>query len=315
MYKGGGLPGEPERNILGETGEAYRTRELKRYATDAHPDWYADAFDGSVGWTSPPPEVSALAARLRPIVTVPGLAALTLRATGGPGWTGIRPGGDGLMTNGALGYTLSERRAFLAFYGVDPIDIPDQQYLLREIPWNLGPFTEHDGQGEYRIENARMVLRPASEVPRLAWQAFRAGESARLLADIYAALRSAHLPLFLDDRASAYTDAHTEWFGSWDAGDRLPNNPIFSIDSEGRAAARAASRTVIARWGRRWTPARAARSGAAADFARQAADAARGHLPPAWDGMALDLSALPTGDTLRLLDTLPEVGPGKNAAR
>ena len=146
LLKSGGMPGEPDQNILGQTGAIFGAQaaahEPKQPAFLSDPVWklyFARKGARYAGWISPP-DPSAVSARLVPIAHVPGLAALTLRSTVAPGWAGYSSGGDDIWANGHLGYTLQTRRAFLDLYGIDPIDIVNEHWAFQQIDWDRGFF-------------------------------------------------------------------------------------------------------------------------------------------------------------------------------
>jgi hypothetical protein len=241
------------------------------------------------------------------LAAVPGLAGLTFRATGGPGWTGLKMGGDGLQTNSAQGYTPAMRRDFLREKGIDPMDIPDLQWTLNNIRWNLGYFTAVDSGGEFEVIDGKLVRRSGDAVPRTAWWEFRQKRNREMLTEVFQVVRKERptLPLYLEDRNSGYMNPNTGWFGSWDAPERLPSTSPFTVESETRNAARATSKAIFAHWGRWWGANEAAKPDAPANFATQVSASARRNTPPAWDGLVIDLSGVPGSSVARLLSGLP----------
>lgn len=307
------LLGEPDRNILGETGEAHRTRVMSEHAGDkANASYYQNNLSRFVGWNAIGPDVNGPAAvelrrRIGLVAGVPNLAGLTFRATGGPGWTGQKDGGDALFTNTAQGYTASMRRAFLRNYGIDPIDIPDSHWQLGRIQWNVGYFQPDDGRGEYEIIDHKLVRRSGDAIPRTAWWTFRRKRNAELLASVYATVRKERplLPLYIDDLVSSYASANTDWFGSWDKPDGLPETDPFTVESETRTTARHTSKTIFAHWGWWWNGGDATKPDAPASFARQVSAAALRNPPPSWEGLVIDLSGVPGASVPGLLEGLP----------
>ncbi len=313
LLRGGGLPGEPDRNILSETGDEYRMRRSAAYTGEKqYLDSYRARLAGFTGWVVPgPKDAVRIRAAVSTVASVPNLSALLFRATGGPGWTGQKSGGDGLWTNAAQGYTPAMRRAFLRARGIDPIDIPDIEWGLSDVRWDLGYFKSSTGGGEYEVVDGTLVRRSGDVVPRTAWWEFRQRRNAELLAEVFQAARKANpsLPLYLEDRSSGYMRPNTDWIGSWDAPERLPNTSPFTVESETRSAARRTSKTLYAHWERYWNEAEAAKPDAPATFARQATTAALRTAPPAWDGLIIDLGGVSGASVPRLLTALPSAAP------
>lgn len=304
LLKESGVPGEPDRTISGETGEAFRDRMHAHYETSgdhSYGDWWRGAFDGSTGWVVA--NQGELERRLKRVAAVPGLKGLILRASGGPGWTGLKTGGDGIPSNGGLGYTPGMRRAFLREYGMDPIDIPEWQYALSITRWSIGYFTE-DGSGEYEVVDGNLVRRSGEAVPRIAWWEFRKRRNDALLVGLYGLLKKASpdLTLYLDNRISGFTEANTDWFGTWDVAEKLPNSGVFSVESEIRTDARRSSKAIFLHWRLRSSDKDASQPEI---FARRLTDVARNNTPPNWDGVVLDVTRLPTPELIRLLTALP----------
>ncbi|MES2459861.1 MAG: hypothetical protein V4671_04700 [Armatimonadota bacterium] len=309
LLKGGGLAGEADRNILGETGDEYQARRLTSYTEDKkYLESYRASLGGFTGWIVPNPSQAAeMELRVKVLAAVPGLASLTFRATGGPGWTGQKDGGDGLWTNSAGGYTPSMRRAFLRERGMDPIDIPDTRWDFGEIRWDLGYFKATDPGSEYEVIDGKLVRRGGDAVPRTSWWEYRLRRNTALLAALFQTVRKDHpaLPLLLEDRNGGFTRSNTGFFASWDTPERLPDTSPFTVESETRAAARRTSKEIWAHWGSWWGEVESARAYAPETFALQVSASALRNPPPAWDGLVLDLSGVPGASVARMLGGLP----------
>jgi hypothetical protein len=276
LLHGGGMPGLDDLNIVGETGTEYSTRK------SAEAPQSADFYRHYAGWRVMDPDRASQL--LLPLARIPGLSALTLRATVAPGWGGGTPGSDGLSYNGRLGYTIGSRLACLRTEGFDPIDVAAYSYALGVI-LELPMFQSYE-----QTPNSRNVSRHDF------WKElcdYRLRENQRAMKQIYAALRDAapDLPLYLDDRASAYTRTNTSWYALWDFAEHIPSNPVFAVDSEVRAAAFAISpEPLINRFGWNGEPTDLARA-----LAYTAQDAAK------WRGLTFDLCGLKTTDAQRIL--------------
>ena len=268
----GGLRAPEDINVFGETGESYFKR---RQAVD--PDQSAE-YKQYAGWSVLDPD--QLIQSLTRVADVQGLTALALKATAAPGWAGDMPGGDGIYPNAHLGYTVETRLLCIRSEGFDPIDASPYLYLLNLDP-SLPFFPSGNAEGLWKALND-----------------FRFRENTRRLAQIHAAVHrvTPALPLYLDDRASPYTDPYACWYGRWESAGSIPKNPVYFIESEGRAAAFATSPEPIRiRYGWNGKPDAIARA-----FGNTAEDAAKN-----WRGVALDLTRLAPAVAMHMLSALP----------
>jgi len=275
LLRGGGLAGTEDVNILGETGAAY----AKRRSAAASPQM-RNYYGRMADWMQlEPAQVVKL---LTPLAQTPGLSALTLKASAAPGWTGDMPGGDGIPTNGHLGFDSATRLACLQTEGFDPIDVGPYPYALGTVV-SLYFFPDQPSQGLWKALNN-----------------FRLRQNQQRLAKIHGALRQVapELPLYLDDRASAYTDPDTRWFARWDDPARIAVNPVFFVDSVARDAAFAGSPEPILRcppW-----------NGKPEGLAKTLGDAAE-KAANKWPGISLDLTTFTPTDALKQLGGLPDI--------
>jgi hypothetical protein len=276
LLKNGGMPGPDDVNIFGETGAQFAARR------SAQQPEMADFYRRAVGWIVP--DLAGASHRLAPLVRVEGLSALAIRATAAPGWAGDRGGGDGIPLNGHLGYTNAARLACVRAEGLDPIDVvSDYFWPIRLVEMSLPFFPAGYSSGLWK-----------------SLADFRLRENTRVLAGLYANLRRAapSLPLYLTDRASDYADPHTKWYALWGGPERIPANPIFAVDSEGKAAAFASSsEPLLLRQG--WV-------GKPDDLARAVQRTTDRAVKERWRGAVLDLATLTPGDAQRMLSGLPD---------
>jgi hypothetical protein len=279
LLRKGGFPGRDDVNILGETGAEFASRKAAEIPA------YADFYNRMDGWCLLEPYKAARL--LLPLTRVPGLSALTVRATAAPGYAGESPGGDGISYGGHLGYGLTSRLACLRAQGFDPIDIAPYSYALG-VPLQLPFFESYNAEGTGA--NAR----------RDCWKDlcdYRLQENRHGLMVIYAALKQVapDLPLYLSDRVSDYADPNTSWYSLWDAAEHIPVNPVYSADSGGREAAFATSpEPFLNRNGWNGDPVALARA-----LGRMAPDATKN-----WHGLTLNLVELKPLDALRMLKGL-----------
>lgn len=274
----GGIGGAEDINILGETGTQYATRRAA--SADKNMREY---YQRMAGWTLMNEQEAGLC--VASLARIAGLSALALNATRAPGWEGPSVGGDGIPDNGYLGYGVSQRLAFLRAEGADPIDVVHYGYSL-PVRQDL-PFFAFDDEALWKTLHV-----------------FRQRINQRAMISLHTMLRQAApaLPLYVDDRISSYADANTRWYARWDAAERLPVNPVYSVPSEARAAAFASSsEPLLCLRGWSGTPSRMAQR-----FSDTAQAAAKG-----WRGVTLDLTPLAPTEALRMLAGLPDDGGDK----
>jgi len=315
LLKNSGVSGEPDRNILGETGAEYADREMPTHADPGEAVVYQQIYGGYRDWVVP--DEADLQKRLVALIAAaPDLPELALRAGSTPGWAGVKEGGEGVQPCAGLGYTSTVRRQFLRDQGIDPIDIPDRVPYFDNVRWDIGFFVERnagdgDNNGDFRSVNGRAMLRSEKDVPRLAWWGYRKRRNDALLAGIFQTLRKRRpeLPLYLDNRISSYAHMWTDWFGSWEAADRVPDTGMFLFDAAIRANSRGTSKKIFLHW-RRWM-----------GFGENEQDRfetgvrfiALQAVQPLWDGAVIDLAEdIPTADVLHLLQALPARAPSEH---
>ncbi|MGC4042426.1 MAG: hypothetical protein QM758_01325 [Armatimonas sp.] len=276
--------GRPEQTITLETGETFADGTMESVYVKRHPEyrsWMETRANAYRGWRSPGPQDEAhQEAFLRKLAALPDLSGIALKHTGGPGFAGEKRGGDGIDFGGELGFTPERRLAFLRKEGYDPIDIGQYSYALQKNP-DLPFFpSAYDNVGLKR------------------WLAFRQEETAARLIHLHGAIRQVNpkLALFISDRVSDYTDANTNWFGSWDIANRLPDNPVFAVRSEAMDAARKSSRSIFLLDHRQ-------SKGDPQKFAASLERMGNKALVEKWNGIWVDLGNLSASDALSLLST------------
>ena len=307
--------GQAERNILGQTGDEFATAYLNGPPFDTHPDWRSSSewqLDRWRKWFYPAwNDIPAMEKRLLTLAAIPGVAGIAFKNTAAPGYAGQFVGGDGIWQNGFFGYTLPMRLAFLREKGIDPIDIVEADYGMRDLDYSLPFFPSSGGYIGQRLgANDKMV---EVEIPEKDWRDYRAERSAGWLKRFHRALRTAkpNLPLYISDRASDYATPYAEWFGLWEDADAIPQNPVFAPEGTGRAQAHQLHKIVLKRSG--WDKASGAKGETewfADAIVGKAKEAAQGY-----DGLVIDLSQLSAKDALRLLGGLGETTPVKVTER
>ena len=219
---------------------------------------------------------------LTPIASVQGLCALALKATAAPGWAGDISGGTASSLTAILAILTRETRLqCIRAAGFDPIDASPYLYMM-EVDPSLPFFPADSLDGVWK-----------------ALAVFRLRENTQMLSRIHAAVRqiAPTLPLYLDDRASQYTDSELAWYARWDSSDRIPENNVFLVESEARA-------TAFASGPRSQSESSMAVTGSQSRW-RSPSETRRRMRQKNWRGAALDLARLTPTDALHMLSGLP----------
>jgi hypothetical protein len=306
LLRGDGI-GAPERNILGQDGDALADATVTyiQRVYGGSPDMPPVAMDfvrwemGKFrGWVALSPAEQKIRERqVLSLAAVPGLAGITFRHTGVLGNTGEV---NAMRPNTAMGYTPTQRLAFLRQESYDPVDISGEDDIA---PLPFFP-TEVFKQRSVTVGNKGVP--DTSYVPApTAWWRFREARNRDMLVTIHSSLKKAYpaLPLYIEDRASSYASTVYSWYGSWDVAHRLPKNAEGIESEEGKSAAlaRKASKTILLNLTQARVTDNSLGAGAfAGAVGFLAAEAVR-----RWDGMVIDLSELPVADALRLLNSIP----------
>jgi hypothetical protein len=197
--------------ILGETSAqaaaAQWDRDAKTAAEKGEPTPGPPSGDVFVSPFSPNVR-QALLAEVKHLVSKPGLAGMVWQGADPPGYG--RPPGDIFDSRPMLGYTPSERLAFLRLEHEDPLDLPTSSILLFGTDTSL---PEYDNR---TISNALEDK----------WRLLRTEIDVTLLRGLQAAAKSdqPQFTLFVHNRGDSLFD-HGGWYGSWD--DKQASLPTF----------------------------------------------------------------------------------------
>jgi hypothetical protein len=280
-----------------------------------------------------PQTLARLKRRLLALAAVPGLAGLVLQDTAAPGYADPGTASERLSTSsdrGDFGYSPEARLAFLRAENIDPIDLLPPHSYVNNADLNLPFFPDQMFQRRMIESNGRVTEQPGFRSVTQKWRAFRYNANARLMADLYAALRQQARPdlsLVLHDRNDGYAEA--AWFGSWDKPDALPRSAPRDWEDPSPAAtpaqtARTYSRQILLHAPFRFPRPGDIPAGQAEENETKAAQTARqnfagylGYLlaqqKSGWDGIVLDLSDAPLERALPLLAVLDPPVPTKPA--
>lgn len=313
-----------ERNILGETAQAYAARRaVSPYASVFGTDVASrERFAERRDWLRPdaPASKAMVIRQMVELARLPGLGGIVLRDTAAIGYTD--PGYNYFTEHvhgWDLGYTPEMRLAFLRQEGYDPIDIDRRGRFVHDIDLPFFPPTRRpESPSSSQLINGQMVRgQPRGDTPIERWNTFRHGINLRLMGELFAAVHRARpdLRLLVRDR-SPFSSVPSGWYASWERPDLLPRRldtrePARSEAQMARSQARHALRNIThSGWLYPPSPGDAVLRDRLSPAQRYAASL-RGHLniinTRGWDGVVLDLSTLPMENTLPLLEALPPV--------
>jgi len=306
-----------ERNVLGESASTYAARRL-RSPEGRRPSLLAEGLGPPGEWLRPEaPDVGvAVKERLRHLAGLPGLAGLVLRDAAPPGFADPQGSIRHVFDPGAdVGYAAEAgalRLQFLRQEGYDPVDLDWRLFLRGNLSLPFYPAMSSDvvvladGGGM-----ARTIL---PDAPPGRWNVLRYQAAARLLGDLRAAVTAVRpgLPLFIgniDEPSLGFSGGNYErWYGSWDKAEALPRrveqrNAGADYSATFAAMARSFSRRVVfpiayqaAPGGTETDPKKAWQR-----FARSLEWQLKMAAAPGWDGLVLDMTALPVDQALALL--------------
>jgi hypothetical protein len=318
----------PEVNIFGETASAYAARRLAAPAFRNSP-WMRERLRPGEDWlrADNPQTLARLKRRLTALASVPGLAGLVLEDTAAPGYgdPGTTSERSGYFSDrGDYGYSSEARLRFLRAENIDPIDLLPPNSYVNNADLSLPFFADQILQPRMIQSNGRWIEQPGFRSVTQKWRAFRYQANAKLMADLYAALRQkarSDLSLVLHDRSDGYAEA--AWFGSWDKPDALPRSAPRNWDDPNPVTpantARTYSRQILLHAPYRFADVTRAAPGTTnetpepdepkkAEIARRNFAGFLGYLmaqqKSGWDGIVLDLSESPIERVLPLLAVL-----------
>jgi hypothetical protein len=311
--------GEPEINILGNDStplfESYKQYYRAEYGGDERAEYIARLLENQAekykNWRYlSPDEQNAQLQKVTAIASVVGLKGIVFRHVSPPGYIADLDRNSSMWPFEGMGYTLPQRLAFLRKVGYDPVDFAENTFGL-DISLDLPYFLTNALDARYKEVAGRMTEDTSYLPPPQAWKKFREGRNKEMLITLFSAAKKARptLNLLIEDRSSAFAEANTSWYGSWDVAERLPINLPFNAESDAIGLARRASKVVLLNYSRpapTTGPVTTATISTeeATRFARSVSSVA-GKAVQSWNGIVLDMNALPSAALLRLLETIP----------
>ncbi len=318
--------GEADINLLGETAEQAYTRTIARdkRMVPSTPglnalellEWISILREEEKGWITPTDAVIAeVTRRILTVARTPGLAGVILQSVSAPGYyrqTDERFGIQ-IAEGGGFGFGEEHRLDFLRAQGIDPVDIPVQNYSTGNLDTNLPYFSAEIFQAKYRQIGNEFKMDPAYQTPNIAWSEFLDKRSMDLLAKVYQAIRKErpNLPLYQDDRQG--TQWGTKYFASFDAAESDIRVRPYGNPKEIAESLRGAAKIILYR--HRINP-KPFPGSKIPDFPRSVAGdigEISKQYAPNWDGMVVDLTLIPVRDALPLITPL-EPSPKQGAS-
>ncbi|MES2464349.1 MAG: hypothetical protein V4671_27630, partial [Armatimonadota bacterium] len=223
-----------DQNVLGDTSSELARRRAA--ALDSENGFTRDALRFLLSKRSrflrfDTPDLAT--ARMRPILdlaSVPGLAGIALSDTAPPGYGPFHEKSDdwytGLQDSGDFGYSPEMRLAFLRQEGYDPIDL---SLTGTELFWGGSANLPFFPSKEVPLHTTFLVPQPDGStrpnlkgLPAERWSAFRRERNEHLLGSLYQKIWKAvpNLPLMMAERSAGVRGP--EFWGSWDAPNKLP---------------------------------------------------------------------------------------------
>ncbi len=315
------LPAESrDINILGLSGFAYARQRLHSTAGQASP-WTRDTLIRSGDWLRPdaPSTAALLKKQLLDLAATPGLTGLVLRDTAAPGYAdpGVSNQNYSFGDSKDFGYSLEARLQFLRQESMDPVDLISANSYVGGADLNLPFFSDHALQPRMiQVEN-RWTQDPAFKSPVQQWKAFRHKQNARLLAELHAAVKTAHPNLALVIGSRADDRFGEPWYGTWDKPDALPfRSPYVNEGNPPTLAqtARSFSRRILISIPYRTPSVPDPKYSPREAFTRTLGYSLERN-KTGWDGIVFDLSDVPVERALPLLEALNPPAPNVAATR
>ena len=300
----GNRPTEAAQNRVAVYTAAESDPSLPRYYLQSTRDWVA-------------PETPGLAARLRNQLTeickLPGIAGLALLDTAPPGYCMPASGPSYGVSDNIIpvGYTASNRVAFIRTAGYDPIDIFSPSFM-GNVNVSLSFFRD-ESQNRFMYESAAQTGQKVSSAS--AWNSFRSEIVSKVFADMYAPLtaslpkRDGGFPIYVQSLDT--TTGGNAWFSRWEKSDALPRRDHIAANeaSSPYLTARKASPVSLIEMGYRDTPVMPSRPSFAppeipvdpvVQFARSInflLTSKKG----AWSGLVLNFSEVPVDKAVEMI--------------
>ena len=291
-----------DRNLLDETGSAYAARLLATPAGQ-HNIEIQRRFARRGDWLRPdaPATQTVLQGWLRETASTPGLAGIALVDAAPPGYLdkGSKPDPFAYTHSSDFGYTPALRLAYLRRTGYDPIDLIggynpslNADLSLPFFPAQTPAFRVNEETGQLEAQGGRTALQE--------WNAYRYKTNADLLVSLHAFLQTNFpaVPIML--RQSPLTDG---WWSGWDKPELLPESQPMTQERSGAQAAQVSTRPLLLNIAYAGSLLPKTVPTSARHFAlwvkRRLEQRKEG-----WNGVVLDLSALPANQVLDILEGL-----------
>lgn len=280
-----------DRNLSGESVSASATRNGRTYQGD----WLCSDAAASR---------AALEERLRDIAVLPGLSGIALEDTVPPGYQSAGAQADPFadFDSEDYGYTPSMRLAFLRRNGSDPIDLAVRTNRHLSADLSLPFFS--DAMFVFHFDEETFLGKQQGGPTLLQnWDTFRFHVNRDMLATLYAFAQSQfpRLPLWV-----RHTPMADGWWGHWNKPDPFAAAPPTFADDTAEQAARVAARPVLMNFPYAGSFVSDATPTGPQNFAFWVKQRLKTR-KPGWDGLVLDLSALPLSQVTGILEGIQAV--------
>ena len=291
-----------DRNLLNETGSAHAAKELASLAAHAN-EGIRLRYARTEDWLNvEPPAVRArLERRLHTVAETPGLSGLALADVAAPGYQemGDTPTVFEYTTDGDFGYTPAMRLRFLRQAGYDPVDLAGGNNPSLQADLSLPFFPDVVGQFRFNGETGQMET-AGPRTPIQDWKAFRYQTGSRLLDSLHGFLRASYpnLPVWM--RHDPILDG---WWASWEKPEQRPRHQPATQEKTSEQAAQISARPLLLNiaYAGSLTPDKVPSSPALLASWVQTRLTQRNK---GWNGVTLDLRALPSTTALTALEAL-----------
>jgi hypothetical protein len=291
-----------DRNLLDETGSVHALRLLASPAGQQNSELQR-RFARRSDWLRPesPATRTYLQQRLREIASTSGLSGMALVDAAPPGYLdrGIRLDPFAYSNSNDFGYTPALRLAYLRHSGYDPIDLIGGQYLylnadlsLPFFPAQTAAFRVNEDTGQLEAQGSRTALQD--------WDAYRYKVNADLLVSLRGFLQANFpaMPVLLRQAPNV-----EGWWSGWDKPEGLPEVVPMAQESNGTQAAQMSARPLLLNIAYTGSVSPKTVPTSARHFASWVKHRLE-QRPDGWNGMVIDLSALPANQALDVLEGL-----------
>ncbi len=294
-----------DRNLLDETGSTHATRILAS-PVGQHKIDVRQNLAHLGDWLRPdaPHTQTYVEQRLRTTASTPGLSGLALVDTAANGYRnrGVRIDPFTSTSSYDFGYSSAMRLAYLRRFSYDPIDLISPQNFSLNADLSLPFFPSQAPALHVNAESGELEVQPTGSALQ-EWDAFRYKANTDLLISLGTFLRTNFPALPLLVRQSPVTDG---WWSGWNKSDPLQAPPSPYAEATAAQATQISASPLLLNITYTGSPVPNRVPTSASHFARWV----KSHLEQrkeGWNGVVLDLRALPANQALDVLNGLSRI--------